>query len=325
MTKLEALDFNRNDLDDLASIVGLSIDADSTVPNGGGVDCVDMEDLDWMDNILPLSCEYSPDSLVNSNNNNYYYCCYNLSATGNFLQRSAPFTPNSPVISGQNCLQVVPVGSTLHTWLQGAANPEQTPKMTQLQQQRPMLQAPNPAAYSILQTRLQPGPLAPPPAPSVMNHFIQVDSTYDLVKSRDNLGGGGGYSPSLPNSYVSSDSLPHSTQTSLDHATTSDEGLQKRLNELGGLAKIKKKHGNGLRPKLSSLGGSTLGGGGDRKKLMHYCQICSRGFLNKSNIKVHLRTHSGDKPFHCSICSKGFRQKAHLLKHMSIHKRISRD
>ena len=76
-------------------------------------------------------------------------------------------------------------------------------------------------------------------------------------------------------------------------------------------------------------GGGGLGGGnngGDlSKKMMHHCQICNRGFLNKSNIKVHLRTHTGEKPFGCEHCSKAFRQKAHLLKHMSIHKRISRD
>jgi len=64
---------------------------------------------------------------------------------------------------------------------------------------------------------------------------------------------------------------------------------------------------------------------GGKEKPVHRCNICNRGFLNKSNIKVHLRTHTGEKPFKCDACAKAFRQKAHLLKHMQIHKRVSRD
>ncbi|CAG9854932.1 unnamed protein product [Phyllotreta striolata] len=62
-----------------------------------------------------------------------------------------------------------------------------------------------------------------------------------------------------------------------------------------------------------------------KEKPVHRCNVCNRGFLNKSNIKVHLRTHTGEKPFRCDTCAKAFRQKAHLLKHQQIHKRIGRD
>ncbi|KOX68091.1 hypothetical protein WN51_07387 [Melipona quadrifasciata] len=64
---------------------------------------------------------------------------------------------------------------------------------------------------------------------------------------------------------------------------------------------------------------------GGKEKPVHRCSICNRGFLNKSNIKVHLRTHTGEKPYGCDVCGKAFRQKAHLIKHQQIHKRIGRD
>lgn len=71
--------------------------------------------------------------------------------------------------------------------------------------------------------------------------------------------------------------------------------------------------------------GNDLSGLLGKEKPVHRCNICNRGFLNKSNIKVHLRTHTGEKPFRCDVCSKAFRQKAHLIKHQQIHKRIGRD
>ena len=57
------------------------------------------------------------------------------------------------------------------------------------------------------------------------------------------------------------------------------------------------------------------------RKLHYECYLCKKFVsFSKCNLEIHLRKHTGDKPFHCEICMKVFFQKQNLKRHLNtIH------
>ncbi|ENN71701.1 hypothetical protein HUJ04_006168 [Dendroctonus ponderosae] len=49
------------------------------------------------------------------------------------------------------------------------------------------------------------------------------------------------------------------------------------------------------------------------------CEICKKAFNNHSNLQIHMRTHTGDKPYVCVVCNKSFSQSCNLVNHVRIH------
>ncbi|KAF7287155.1 hypothetical protein GWI33_002526 [Rhynchophorus ferrugineus] len=49
------------------------------------------------------------------------------------------------------------------------------------------------------------------------------------------------------------------------------------------------------------------------------CNICGKCFPQRFNLDLHLRTHTGERPFKCEICKNGYVSKASLKIHMRTH------
>uniref|UniRef100_A0AC35U9A0 C2H2-type domain-containing protein n=1 Tax=Rhabditophanes sp. KR3021 TaxID=114890 RepID=A0AC35U9A0_9BILA len=57
----------------------------------------------------------------------------------------------------------------------------------------------------------------------------------------------------------------------------------------------------------------------DIKSKKDRCQFCCKLFTNRSNLIVHLRSHTGEKPYKCQLCPYACAQSSKLTRHMRTH------
>ena len=55
------------------------------------------------------------------------------------------------------------------------------------------------------------------------------------------------------------------------------------------------------------------------------CEYCGKVFKNCSNLTVHRRSHTGEKPYKCEMCNYACAQSSKLTRHMRTHGRMGKD
>ncbi|XP_057695215.1 zinc finger protein 296 [Corythoichthys intestinalis] len=56
-----------------------------------------------------------------------------------------------------------------------------------------------------------------------------------------------------------------------------------------------------------------------KKKKDEACEYCGKHFRNSSNLTVHRRSHTGERPYRCGLCSYACAQSSKLTRHMKTH------
>ncbi|CDQ72026.1 unnamed protein product [Oncorhynchus mykiss] len=78
-------------------------------------------------------------------------------------------------------------------------------------------------------------------------------------------------------------------------------------------------HSKKVKSKIPNMPESKNGSGCD-SMYKHKCKYCGKTFGNDSGLQIHLRSHTGERPFKCNICGNRFTTKGNLKVHFQRHK-----
>ncbi|XP_074510832.1 sal-like protein 3 [Sebastes fasciatus] len=157
-------------------------------------------------------------------------------------------------------------------------------------------------------------------------------SVMNNISTSSSVTGGGGISSSsgLPRNSTTPPSLSHSSLLSsasnlplIPHSSSSSvifpnplASIAATANALDPLAALMK-HRKGKPPNVSVFDTKPSS---EDPFFKHKCRFCAKVFGSDSALQIHLRSHTGERPFKCNICGNRFSTKGNLKVHFQRHK-----
>nr|CAD7431602.1 unnamed protein product [Timema monikensis] len=146
----------------------------------------------------------------------------------------------------------------------------------------------------------QPPPPPPPPLPFSMCS-ISASLASSIINNSDPM--------PLPNEPNTLEMLQRRAQEVLDNAS---QGLL--ANNLADELAFRK---SGKGGSLSPYDGKS--GGRNEPFFKHRCRYCGKVFGSDSALQIHIRSHTGERPFKCNVCGSRFTTKGNLKVHFQRH------
>ncbi|XP_034730521.1 sal-like protein 3 [Etheostoma cragini] len=156
--------------------------------------------------------------------------------------------------------------------------------------------------------------------------------TNNISTSSSSATGGGGISSSsaLPRNSSTPPSLSHNSLLSsasslplIPHSSSSSvifpnplASIAATANALDPLSALMK-HRKGKPPNVSVFDTKSSS---EDPFFKHKCRFCAKVFGSDSALQIHLRSHTGERPFKCNICGNRFSTKGNLKVHFQRHK-----
>ncbi|XP_068605353.1 sal-like protein 2 [Brachionichthys hirsutus] len=71
---------------------------------------------------------------------------------------------------------------------------------------------------------------------------------------------------------------------------------------------------------LQSVSGPSDSSPSNAGRFLHACRFCGKTFSNDSSLQIHLRSHTGERPYQCPVCLSRFTTRGNLKVHFLRHR-----